>query len=434
MVQGGPNMIFVIEGTEWGDEGKGKITDYLARRMDIVVRHQGGNNAGHSVVVDGVRYALQSLPSGITHENITNVIANGCVINPKALIEEISRVKDNGVKRFNLLISNRAHIIMPYHIDLDGAYEEVLKKDKIGTTKKGIGPCYMDKMARIGLRMGDLLEPAYLKERLEDALAIKNVELQAFGEKPYEFDPLYKDLLKYGETLKPYITDTSMFLNKAIEEKKNILFEGAQANMLCIENGTYPYVTSSSPLASSVPLDAGIPAKYITNVIGILKAYATRVGEGPFVTELNNELGDKIRDIGHEYGTVTKRPRRIGYLDLVIVKQAVRLSGMSYLAIMLLDVLTSLNPLMICIGYSLNGREIDYVPSTISEVSRCKPIYKEFKGWSKDLTGAKSFAELPKECQDYLSFIENYLHTPIALISVGPERDKTIIKENMFHD
>lgn len=427
-------MVFVIEGTEWGDEGKGKICDYLAQKMDIVVRHQGGNNAGHSVVVNGVRYALQSLPSGIINENITNVIANGCVINPKALIEEMERIKEKGIKHFNLLISNRAHIIMPYHLDLDGAYEEVLSKDKIGTTKKGIGPCYMDKMARIGLRMGDLLEPDYLKERLLDALAIKNIELKAFGKKPYEFEPLYNDLLTYGKILKPFITDTSLFLNLAIQEKKKILFEGAQANMLCIENGTYPYVTSSSPLASSVPLDAGIPPQYVSNVIGILKAYATRAGEGPFVTELKNELGDKIREIGHEYGVVTGRPRRIGYLDLVIVKQAVRLSGISYLAVMLIDVLTNFSPLRICVGYSLDGQEIDYVPSTISELKRCQPIYKEFLGWSRDISNCHSFAELPIECKNYLSFIEDYLHTPIALISVGPERKQTIIKEEIIHD
>lgn len=427
-------MIFVIEGTEWGDEGKGKITDFLARKMDVVVRHQGGNNAGHSVVVNGVRYALQSLPSGILSENIVNVIANGCVINPKALIEEIGRIKAQGIERFNLLISNRAHVIMPYHLDLDGAYEESLGNSKIGTTKKGIGPCYMDKMARIGIRMGDLLEPDYLKERLTDALKIKNIELRAFGKKTYEFEPLYQDLLGYAEILRPFITDTSLFLNEAIEKKKKILFEGAQANMLCIENGTYPYVTSSSPLANGVPLNAGIPPKYVTNVIGVLKAYATRVGEGPFVTELNNELGSKIREIGHEYGVVTKRPRRIGYLDLVIAKQAVRLSGINYLAIMLLDVLTNIKPLRICTGYSLNGKEIDYVPSTVSEIARCLPIYKEFPGWREDIGRCKTYDELPYGCKEYLSFIEKYLKTKIAYISVSPAREETIVKEDIFHD
>jgi adenylosuccinate synthase len=425
-------MVFVIQGTQWGDEGKGKITDYIAQKMDIVCRFQGGNNAGHSIVVDGVRYALSSLPSGIISPKITNVIANGCVVNPDALIKEINTLKEKGITQFNLFISNKAHIIMPYHIDLDGAYETLLGEESIGTTKKGIGPCYMDKASRIGLRFGDLLEPEYLKKRLSTALIIKNKELEMVNKPPYKFEDLYEHLLEIGKKLKSHIIDTSMFLNQAIEDKKQILFEGAQGTMLCLDNGTYPFVTSSSPIASSVPLNAGISPKDINKVVGIVKAYTTRVGEGPFVTELHDKMGDKIRELGHEYGVVTHRPRRVGYLDLVVVKQACRLGGIDYLAMMLVDVLTNIQPLKICVAYELDGKIIDYVPSTISEVTRCKPIYKDFAGWTEDITNVTKFSELPIECQNYLNFIEDFLKTKIAFVSVGPEREKTIIKKDIF--
>lgn len=425
-------MVYVIEGTQWGDEGKGKITDYIAQKMDIVVRFQGGNNAGHSIVVNNVRYALSSLPSGIISPKITNIIANGCVVNPKALVEEIQTLKKEGVSSFKLFISNRAHLIMPYHLDLDGAYEEVLSKNSIGTTKKGIGPCYMDKAARRGIRFGDLLEKEYLKERLSNALLIKNLELKMLGRKTYDFNSLYEELLHYSDILKPYIIDTSIYLNDAIKQNKNILFEGAQGAMLCIENGTYPYVTSSSPLASSVPINAGIPPKAINKTIGVLKAYTTRVGEGPFISEIHNKLGDIIREKGHEYGVVTHRSRRVGYLDLVVVKQACRLSSIDGLSIMLLDVLSNISPLKICVGYKLNDKEIDYIPSTISELERCEPIYEEFKSWDKDISKCTTYEELPSEAKTYLEFIEKYLDTPIAFISVGPEREKTIIKQELL--
>jgi len=425
-------MVFVIQGTQRGDEGKGKITDYIAQKMDIVCRFQGGNNAGHSIVVNGNRYALSSLPSGIISSNITNIIANGCVVNPDALIKEISTLKEKGINKFNLLISNKAHIIMPYHIDLDGAYEVLLGNESIGTTKKGIGPCYMDKASRIGIRFGDLLEPEYLKKRLTTALIIKNKELEMCNKPTYKFEDLYSHLLELAKILKPHIVDTSIVLNEAINDKKQILFEGAQGTMLCLENGTYPFVTSSSPIASSVPLNAGISPKNIDKVIGIVKAYTTRVGEGPFVTELHDKVADNIRELGHEYGVVTHRPRRVGYLDLVVVKQACRLGGIDYLAMMLVDVLTGIKPLKICVSYELDGKIIDYVPSTISEVTRCKPIYKDFCGRDEDISNINNFYNLPKECQNYLNFIEEYLKTPIAFVSVGPEREKTIIKKDTF--
>ena len=425
-------MVFVIEGMQWGDEGKGKITDFIAQKMDIVVRHQGGNNAGHTLVIDNKKFALSCLPSGIISKNITNVIANGCVINLDKLIEEINTLKEQGYTNLKLLISNKAHIIMPYHIDLDGAYEALLSNNKIGTTKKGIGPCYIDKAARRGIRIGDLLNKDYLKERLTSALTIKNLELKMLNKKPYDFQPLFDKLCYFGEILKPYITDTSLYLNNAINNKKNILFEGAQGSMLCLDHGTYPYVTSSSPLANSVPLNAGIPLKSIDKVVGILKAYTTRVGEGPFVSELHDETADLIREKGHEYGTVTKRPRRVGYLDLVVAKHTHRLSNVNYISLMLIDVLTGVNPLKICIGYELDGETIDFIPSTIEEISRCKPIYKEFEPWEEDISKIRNYNDLPLNCKKYISFIEEYLNTKVAFISVGADRKDTIIKEDIF--
>lgn len=427
-------MVFVIEGLQWGDEGKGKITDYLAQHMDIVVRHQGGNNAGHSLVVNNVRYALKSLPSGIISPNIVNIIANGCVVNLTSMLEELNVLKSQGITNYNLYISNRAHIIMPYHIDMDGAYEELLSNNKIGTTKKGIGPCYMDKAARLGIRVGDLLEKEYLKERLNNVLPIKNKELEMLGKKQYSVEELYDIYSKIGDELKSHIIDTSRFLLDSIDQNKKILFEGAQGAMLCIDNGTYPFVTSSSPLANSVSINASIPSKSIDKVVGIMKAYTTRVGAGPFVSELNNEIGDKIREIGHEFGTVTKRPRRIGYLDLVVVKNSIRISGTNYIALMLLDVLTNIKPLKVCVNYELDGKIIDYIPSTISEVNRCKPIYKEFDSWIEDISKIKNYDDLPLNCKKYIEFIEEYTGIKVAFISVGPKREETIIKEDIFND
>ncbi len=427
-------MVFVLEGLQWGDEGKGKITDYLASHMDIVCRHQGGNNAGHSLVVNGVRYALKSLPSGIINPKITNIIANGCVINLFSLIEEINTLKEKGITNFNLYISSRAHIIMPYHLDLDGAYEELLKNGKIGTTKKGIGPCYSDRSSRLGIRVGDILEPEYLRKRLEEVLPIKNLTLRMVNKKEYDLEDLFNKLISLKPILEDHIIDTSRFLREAIKENKNILFEGAQGAMLCLDNGTYPYVTSSSPLANSVSINASIPPQTISKVVGIMKAYTTRVGEGPFVSELDNEIGNTIREVGHEYGTVTKRPRRVGYLDLVVVKNAIEMSGVNYLSLMLLDVLTNITPLKICTHYELDGKIIDYIPSTISELNRCKPIYKEMKAWKEDISKVRNYNDLPTETKEYIKFIEDFTNCKVAFISVGPDRDATIIKEDIFND
>ena len=419
--------VTVIEGSQWGDEGKGKITDYLASKSDIVVRFQGGNNAGHTICFNGNRYALRSLPSGIFNPNITNVIADGVVLNPFSLKEEIEGINANGIKDFKLLISDRCHLIMPYHLDLDGAYEAFLDNNKIGTTKKGIGPCYVDKAARRGIRAGDLLEPEFLKSKLIDTLKVKNIELQSLGLKEYDFDTLYNQLLEIGVYLKKYIADTQFFLINAIKENKKILFEGAQGMMLDIDRGTYPYVTSSSPSSNYVPQGAGIPPRAIDNVVAICKAYTTRVGEGPFPTELNNEIGNLIREKGHEYGTVTKRPRRIGYLDLVVVKRNFEMSGANTIALMLFDVLTNIDDLKICINYELNGKIIDYIPASLYDYSKCKPIYKTFKKFNFD-QNIKSFDELPVEAKEYINFIEEYTGVKVGIISIGSDRTATIIK------
>ena len=419
--------VTVIEGSQWGDEGKGKITDYLASKSDIVVRFQGGNNAGHTICFNGNRYALRSLPSGIFNPNITNVIADGVVLNPFSLKEEIEGINANGIKDFKLLISDRCHLIMPYHLDLDGAYEALLDNNKIGTTKKGIGPCYVDKAARRGIRAGDLLEPEFLKSKLIDTLKVKNIELKSLGLKEYDFDTLYNQLLEIGVYLKKYIADTQYFLINAIKENKKILFEGAQGMMLDIDRGTYPYVTSSSPSSNYVPQGAGIPPRTIDNVVAICKAYTTRVGEGPFPTELNNKIGNLIRKKGHEYGTVTKRPRRVGYLDLVVVKRNLEMSGANTIALMLFDVLTNIDDLKICINYELNGKIIDYIPASLYDYSKCNPIYKTFKKFNFD-QNIKSFDELPVEAKEYINFIEEYTGVKIGIISIGSDRTATIIK------
>ncbi len=424
----------VCEGSQWGDEGKGKITDYLAQQADVVVRFQGGNNAGHTIVFDGHKYALRLIPSGIFNSHIKNVLANGMVINPVAFFEELEMIEKAGFKDYQLFISNRAHIIMPYHLDLDGALEEMLVDDKIGTTKKGIGPCYTDKSARYGIRVGDLLDKDYLRKRLATVLMYKNMELSLFNKPQYDFDTLYQQCLKWGEKLKPFVCDTSILLNEEIKKDSKILFEGAQGVMLCLDHGSYPYVTSSSPTASSIPVNCGIPPYSIDRVLGIAKCYTTRVGEGPFPSELHNHLGDLIRERGHEYGTVTKRPRRIGYLDTVVLNHAIRVSGINYLAVMLFDVLSNVEELKICYAYELNGKIIDYIPSTLADYEKCKPVYINMKSWKEDITKVTCFDELPANAKAYLLKIEELTGKKIAIFSVGPDRTQTIVMKDLFKD
>ncbi len=422
----------VVMGSQWGDEGKGKITDFLACEADVVVRYQGGNNAGHTIVIDGVKYALQSIPSGIFNPHIVNVVANGVVLNPRAFLEELHGLEARGITNYQLKISDRASLIMPYHLMLDGASENLKGDKKIGTTKKGIGPCYTDKASRIGLRVGDLLEPDFFKERLHEALLIKNKELEMYGLEKVNETEIYNEYMGYADELAPFICDTSVLLNKYLEENKKVLFEGAQGAMLCLDHGTFPYVTSSSPLASSIPLNAGIAPKYINTVVGIAKAYNTRVGAGPFPTEIEGELASLIRERGHEYGTVTKRPRRVGYLDLVVLKNAVRLSGVTSWSLMLFDVLTGIDELKVCTSYSLDGKQIDYEPGCLSVFERCKPIYTTLPGWTEDISNCKSFEELPENAKKYIEFIEKETKVSVDMISVGADRNQTIVRKKVF--
>src|SRR5574344_749381 len=422
----------VVVGVQWGDEGKGKMTDFLGQKADVVVRYQGGNNAGHTLTFGGNKYALQSIPSGIFNPHIKNVMANGMVINPKAALAELEGLKSRGVTDFQLFVSDRAAVIMPYHMMLDGAYETAKGGKKIGTTQKGIGPAYCDKYSRIGIRIGDLIDKDYFAERLHDALAVKNMELKMLGMETLEFEPLYKEYLAYGEQLKPYICDTAILLNEEAEKDSKILFEGAQGVMLCIENGTYPFVTSSSPTAAGVPIGTGLAPRYIDKALGICKAYTTRVGAGPFPTELDGELAHYIRERGHEYGTVTGRPRRVGYLDMVALRHACRISGINYLSVMLFDVLSGLEAIKICTAYELDGKQIDYVPSTLSKLERCKPVYIEMPGWKEEVTSVRNFEELPQNAKNYLHKIEELTKTEIVVVSVGPDRTQTIRRKEIF--
>jgi adenylosuccinate synthase len=413
-------------GVQWGDEGKGKMTDYLAQNSDVVVRYQGGNNAGHTITFDGQKYALQSIPSGIFNPKIRNVMANGMVINPQAALQELEKLNSMGIKDYQLFVSDRAAVIMPYHIVLDGAYEASKGENMIGTTKKGIGPAYADKYARIGIRIGDLLDREYFAQRLKDALTIKNMELKMLGLQTMEFEPLFEEYFAYGQQLKPYICDTSILLYNEVKMDSKILFEGAQGVMLCIEHGTYPFVTSSSPSTIGVPLGTGIPPKYIDHSLGICKAYNTRVGAGAFPTELGGDLANYIRERGHEYGTVTGRPRRVGFLDTVALRHSCRISGIDSLAVMLFDVLSGIKELKICTHYELDGEVIDYIPSTLSAYSRCKPIFVSMPTWKQDITNIHKFDDLPENAKLYLYKIEQLTETEISHISVGPDRLQTI--------
>ena len=425
----------VVVGSQWGDEGQGKITDYFATRADMVVRYQGGNNAGHTVVFDGNKYSLQSIPSGIFNPKTVNVMGNGMVVNPVSVCAELDKLHDRGITDYQLFISNRAAMVMPWHPMLDGAYEKGKGDKMIGTTKKGIGPAYADKYSRVGLRMGDLLEPDYFRERLEAALDVKNRELEMLGLEKFDADQVYEQYMELAKRLSPMICDTSDLINRALlEDDKRILFEGAQGQMLCIEHGTYPFVTSSSPSAASVPVGAGIAPKWIRNVVGVAKAYCTRVGAGPFPTELFDEIGDGIRERGHEYGTVTGRPRRVGWFDAVVGRYTSRLAGTTHWAVMLLDVLSGLDTIKICTAYELDGKQIQTPPSTIASLARCKPVFIEMPGWKEDISGCREFDELPENAKNYVRKLEEVTGTPVGMISVGPDRKQTIIVDKSLNN
>ena len=417
----------VVIGSQWGDEGKGKITDYFACRADMVVRYQGGNNAGHTVVFDGHKYSLQSIPSGIFNPKTKNVMANGMVINPQSVVDELERLHTQGITDYQLYISDRAAVVMPYHAALDGAYEAIKGGAQIGTTKKGIGPAYSDKYSRVGIRMGDLLEPEYFAERLKEALEIKNMELRMLGLETFEFEAVYEQYMALAGKIGHMICDTSALINEALQSDQKVLFEGAQGMMLCIDHGTYPYVTSSTPSSASVPVGAGVSPKWIDNVLGVAKAYCTRVGEGPFPTELFDNRAEEIRERGHEYGTVTGRPRRVGWFDAVVARYVSRLAGIDSWALMLFDVLSGLDKVSICVGYEVDGQVIENPPATIAKLARCKPVLIELEGWKEDISNVKSFEELPAAAQAYVRKIEEVTGVKVGVISVGADRSKTII-------
>ena len=420
---------FIVLGAQWGDEGKGKMTDYLAEEANVVVRYQGGNNAGHTVEVGEKQYKLHLIPSGILHDEKLNVIGNGVVVDPKAFFTEIDYLKEEGVKVTpeKLIVSDRAHVIMPYHKVLDKLKEKARGKNDIGTTGKGIGPCYTDKSERCGIRVCDLIDKEVFKEKLKDNIEMKNKYIvNVLGGEPLSFEEIYEEYSNYGEELKPFVKDTSVRVYNEIKEDKTVLFEGAQGMLLDIDYGTYPYVTSSNTTAGGVANGVGIGPNMITNAVGIAKAYTTRVGKGPFPTELEDETGEWIREKGHEYGVTTGRSRRCGWLDIVILKTSVRVSGLTSLAVTKIDTLAGLEKVKMCVGYKFNDEIIDYFPASLEDLAKCEPIYEEFDGWDESVANARSYEELHPNARKYLERIEELTDTRISIVSVGPRRDQTM--------
>lgn len=424
----------VVVGTQWGDEGKGKITDFLSEEANLIVRYGGGDNAGHTIHFDGKKFALHLVPSGIFNPEKLSIIGNGVVVNPKSLVEELNYLKDGGIDVSGLRISNRAHVILPYHIALDGLQEATRGSDKIGTTNKGIGPAYMDKAQRIGIRMCDLIEKDTFAEKLKTNMALKNALMtKVYGGEALDYDQVFEEYYAYGQLLKDYVTDTSVLVNDALDQNEKVLFEGAQANMLDIDSGTYPFVTSSNPVAGGATVGAGVGPTKIDNVIGVCKAYTSRVGEGAFPTELFDEIGDQIRETGHEYGTTTGRPRRIGWFDAVVMKHSKQISGLTHLSLNCLDVLSGLAEVKICVAYEKpDGTQITYYPASLKELNSCKPVYETLPGWSEDITQCQTLAELPDNARHYLERISELIGVELATFSVGPDRKQTNVLQQIW--
>ncbi len=431
-----PNVAVV--GTQWGDEGKGKIVDLYTENADVIARFQGGNNAGHTLVVKGRKTVLHLIPSGILHNNKICIIGNGVVVDPVVLMQEIEELQKGGLFPPNtkLYISEKAHLIMPYHKRLDAAREASSTGKKIGTTGRGIGPAYEDKMARTGIRVCDLYDEPRLLEKLQCSLTEKNFLLTGlYNDKPLTADEIAVEYLAYAAKIKPYVADTSLIIDTAIKMGKKILFEGAQGSHLDIDHGTYPYVTSSNTVAGNAACGSGVGPNAINNIVGICKAYTTRVGEGPFPTELTCEIGQRIQKAGQEFGATTGRQRRCGWLDMVLVRQAVRTSSITALAITKLDVLTGLDMIKICVGYkSENGEFTHAVPANIDLLAQCQPVYEEFAGWKEDIVGSRDITELPANARKYLQRLEELADVRINLVSVGAGREETIILKNPFRD
>ena len=423
-----------VVGSQWGDEGKGKVIDFLATQADVVVRGQGGNNAGHTLVVDGKKFALRLIPSGILNPNTINVIGNGIVFDPKGFFEEIEMLESNGISTKNIKISDRAHIVFPYHKELDGLAEEARGDNKIGTTKKGIGPCYMDKTERTGIRVCDLMDKEIFAKKLKLQVDAKNkLVTGVYGkEAMFDFDEIYNEFIVYAEKMRPYVEDTTVIVYDAIKANKKVLFEGAQGTLLDLDLGTYPFVTSSHPTSGGFAVGAGVGPNMIKDVVGIVKAYTTRVGEGPFVTELFDETGERIRTQGREFGTVTGRARRCGWFDAVIVKYAARVNGITSISFMLLDVLTGFDKIKICTAYKMGDKIINNFPASLEDLAKCEPVYEELDGWNEDLTNIEKFEDLPENAKKYIARIEELIDVNIDLVSVGPNRTQTIIRRNIF--
>lgn len=420
-----------VVGSQWGDEGKGKITDFLGTTADLSVRANGGNNAGHTIDFDGKEFKMRLIPSGIFAAKLGAVIGNGVVINPKVLLGELNNLEKSGIDTSNLKISNRAHVIMPYHVMQDTYEEEAKGNLKVGTTKNGIGPTYMDKASRIGIRVCDLIDPEIFAEKLRFNLKSKNALFtKVYGKPAMDFDEIYNKYVEYGKRIAKYVCDTSLYVNDALDRDEKVLFEGAQGIMLDIDQGTYPFVSSSNSVSGGIASGSGIGSNRIKTVLGICKAYTTRVGAGPFPTELHDETGDKIRDIAHEYGTVTGRPRRVGWFDSVALRHAKRVAGINALSLNLLDVFSGFDKIKICVAYDLNGKQIDYYPASLKEVEACQPVYEELPAWEEDITGAKSWEDLPEKAQAFVKRISEITGIPVVTISVGPDREQTIVLQD----
>ncbi len=424
---------YVVVGTQWGDEGKGKVVDLLGKHVDMVVRYQGGNNAGHTVVVNGKKTVLHLLPSGILNKDALCVIGPGVVLNPFVLFEEVEALEKEGLQCDHLRISDRTQLLMPYHVRLDELIEARGGKYKVGTTKNGIGPCYSDKYSRIGIRVCDLQDWNVFEEKLKSTLEIKNAEIEkVYGGEPFDYDEMVAQFKVIREKMLPMICDSVSLVNEALENDKVVLFEGAQANMLDINYGTYPFVTSSSPTSAGVLEGAGVPPQSLTRIIGVTKAYSTRVGEGPYITELLGDEGEALRQKGFEFGATTGRPRRCGWLDLPVVKQAVRINGLTDIAMTKIDILTGYDKIPVCVGYELDGKQIDYVPASLEVYGRCKPVWKVFDGWTEDISQIRNYEDLPENCRKYVEFVEEYTKTSVSLVSVSPEREGNIIRKPLI--
>ena len=423
----------MVLGTQWGDEGKGKIVDYLAQKADVVIRSQGGNNAGHTVVADGQSFALRLLLSGILFSEKTCIIGNGVVVNPEVLLEEIDGMVKKGVTISKLEVSTRAHVIMPYHIRIDEEDEKLRGDDKIGTTKNGIGPCYADKINRVGIRIGDLMDRDVFYQKLKTNLELKNRLFATYYNcEGFDFEEIFTKYTALAERIRPYVKDTEYSANQYIKEGKKVLFEGAQATMLDLDHGTYPFVTSSNPTAGGACVGSGVGPRMMSNIIGVVKAYTTRVGAGPFPAEQSNKIGEYLRETGHEFGTVTGRSRRCGWFDSVVVRYAAMLNSLDYLAITRLDILDGLDTINICKGYMYKGIELKEYPESLNILQDVEPVYEELPGWKTDISGCKSYDELPENARYYVERISQLVGVPLGIVSVGPDRSQTIVLHDVF--